>query len=959
MLNPRHLVFLVAAALLPVVLFTALVVAHYSGVERTLIDERLRATAATAAATVDRQLAREIAAVQTLATSESLQSGDIAAFDRAARRALGASGYWLSVILTDDTRQLVNTRLPFGAPLPVPALSEDLRVVLNSGRTIVSGLLRLPERIAEPVISIRAPVSVAGQVRHTLVVTLPAWTFHTVLGEHPTMPGGRLLLLDRDNRVIARTLSRDQYDPAVGSHPTPSQFAGVSQGPSGSFEADALDGTPVFGVYATAPLSGWKVLVGTPRSAIQEILRQAQWALYGGGALALALAVVLAQAMIRSFTRRQLAERRLADLQAEKATERRLGDIAANFPGVIFRRVLRPDGTVAYPYLSDAAERALGLEPGTVRSGLVDTDAVLARMTPETAERWTEAMARTARTLEPMRLEGELHDADGALRRLRTHATTTRLPDGTVVWDGVVLDVTDLHEAERAKREHAERLDFALDCANAGLWDWDVTTGRITWSNSEWRLFGYPAPEGEPTREHLERRLHPEDRERFWTETKASVAAVVPFASEFRVVDPNGQVRWLAAIGRTFADSSGRTVRMTGLNLDVTDRHAIEDALRDAKDEAERANVSKSKFLAAASHDLRQPVQSLLFFVHVLGERLAGHEAQPLVGTMHQALDALKGLLDGILDLSKLDAGVIAPRAAPFAVGPLLERLEAEYAPRFAAKRLDLTVVPCALSVDSDATLLGRILGNLLENALKYTERGGVLVGARRRGGVLRVEVWDTGIGIPPERLDDIFDEFVQVDNPARDRMQGLGLGLAIVRRLARLLGHRLEVRSRPGHGSVFAVEVPLSATVPRAVPPPPPSAETASGALAVIIDDDAIVLQGLRAMLETWDCAVIDAPDADTALRRAEAYGRRPDVVIADFRLREGHTGVEAIAALRRVFGAELPAILLTGDTAPALRAEATGRGLVTLHKPVPPAELHRLLCDLLRTPPVPAGRA
>ncbi|HYH38583.1 MAG TPA: ATP-binding protein [Azospirillum sp.] len=954
MLNPRHLVFLVAAALLPVVLFTALVVAHYSGVERTLIEERLRATAATAAATVDRQLAREVAAVETLATAESLQSGDFAAFDRAARRALGASGYWLSVILTDDTRQLVNTRLPFGAPLPPPAFPERMQEVMRTGRTAVSGLVRVQDRVAEPVIVIRAPIAVEGRVRYTLVVALPAWTFHTVLGEHPVMPGGRLLLLDRDNRVIARTLSRDQYDPAIGSHPTPSQLAGIAQGSSGSLEAQALDGTPVFGVYATAPLSGWKVLVGTPSAAIHEILRQARWALYGGGALALALAVILAQAMIRSFTRRQMVERQLADLQAEKATERRLGDIAANFPGVIFRRVLRPDGTVAYPYLSEASERALGLEPGTARRGPVNTDAVIARMTPETAARWAAAIADTARTLEPMRLEGELRTADGLLRRLRTHATTTRLPDGTVVWDGVVLDVTDLHEAERARREQAERLAFALDCANAGLWDWDLASGRVTWSDSQWRLFGYPGPEREPLREHLEQRLHPDDRERFWAEVTASVDTVAPFVSEFRVVDPNGQVRWLAAIGRTFADASGRTVRMTGLNLDVTDRHAIEDALRDAKDEAERANVSKSKFLAAASHDLRQPVQSLLFFIHVLGERLAGHDAQPLVGTMHQALDALKGLLDGILDLSKLDAGVIAPQVSPFALGPLLERLEAEYAPRFAAKRLDLTVVPSALCVDSDPTLLGRILGNLIENALKYTERGGVLVGGRRRGGVLRVEVWDTGIGIPPERLEDIFDEFVQVDNPARDRAQGLGLGLAIVKRLARLLGHRLDVRSRPGRGSVFAVEVPLSAAAVRTADAPalPPSAASASGVLAVVIDDETIVLQGLRAMLETWGCAVIDAPDAASALRRAEAYGRAPDVVIADFRLREGHTGVEAIAALRRVYGAELPGILLTGDTAPALLAEATGRGLVTLHKPVPPAELRRLLGDLVGTP-------
>ena len=957
MLKPRQLVFLVAAALLPVILFTALVVAHFSGVERVLIEERLRGTAAAAAATVDRQLAREIAAVETLATSETLLQGDLAGFDRAARRALGASAYWLSVILTDETRQLVNTRLPYGAPLPPVHFRQQLEEVFRTGRHAVSGVHRVEERLAEPVVAIRVPVIVGGRVRYTLVVALPAWTFHPVLGEHRIMPGDRLLLLDRDGQVVARTLSQDQYDPFIGGPPTPPQQAGIAGGPSGSFEATALDGTPVFGVYATAPLSGWKVLVGTPSTVVDASLRQARWALFGGGALALGLAGILAFALIRLMTRRQLAERRLADLQAEKAAERRLGDIAANFPGVIFRRVLHPDGSVAYPYVSDAAEAALGLPPQEVLGKEFRTQDIERRMTPDTARRWNEAVTRTARTLEPLRLEGELSmPGGGGVRRLRTHATTHRRADGAVVWDGVVLDVTDLHEAERARRAHAERLAFALDCANAGLWDWEVPSGRATWSDSQWRLFGYAAPEGEPTVEHIERRLHPDDRERLWAEVYASADAASPFVSEFRVVDPDGRVRWLASIGRTFADETGKTVRMTGLTLDVTERRAIETALRAAKEEAERANVAKSRFLAAASHDLRQPVQSLLFFIHVLGERLAGHEARPLVGTMHQALDALKGLLDGILDLTKLDAGVISPQVRAFPLGPVLERLEAEYAPRFAAKRLDLRVVLTGLSIESDATLLGRILGNLIENALKYTEHGGVLVGCRRRGGMLRIEVWDTGIGVPPDRMEDIFDEFVQVGNPARDRTQGLGLGLAIVKRLARLLGHRLEVRSRPGNGSVFSIEVPAGAAAPCASAPPPlpAPAEVAAGILAVIIDDDVIVLHGLRAMLETWGYAVVDAEAADTAVARVEALGRAPDVVIADFRLRDGRTGVEAIAALRGAFGAALPGILLTGDTGPGLLAEAAELGLVTLHKPVPPAELRRLMQDLVE--PLPA---
>ncbi|HYG87355.1 MAG TPA: PAS domain-containing protein [Azospirillum sp.] len=952
MLNPRQLVFLVAAALLPVVLFMAAVVAHYSDGERRLIEERLRSTAVTAAATVDRQLAREIAAAQMLATSEALQHGDFATFDQTARRVLGTSGYWLSVVLTDETRQLVNTRSPYGQPLFPPYFREQIEEVFRTGRHVVSGVVRAEERITEPVVIIRVPVFVGGQVTYTLVVTLPAWTFNAVLGEHPTMPGGRLLLLDREDRVVARTLSPTPYDPAIAGLPTPSQRAGMEGRPTGTFEATTLDGTPAFAAFTTAPLSGWKVIVSVPSAVVQASLRQEQWALFGGGGLVLALAGFLAFTLIRSLTRRQRAERRLAALQAEKATERRLGDIATNFPGVIFRRVRHPDGTISYPYVSESVETMLGVPAREILRRTFRVENFGRQVPRETEERWVAEIERTARTLEPMRLEGELRMPDGATRRMRTHATTHRQPDGSVVWDGVMLDVTDLREAELAQREQTERLAFALDSANAGLWDWDIQGGRVTWSESLWRLLGYDGPQGEPTMDHLDRCLHPQDRDAFRAELRKAVESGSPLYLEFRVVAPDGTVRWLASIGRTLVDETGKAVRMTGLDLDVTERKRIEAELREAKEEAERANVTKSKFLAAASHDLRQPVQSLLFFIHVLGERLAGHPAQPLVGTMEQALDALKGLLDGILDLSKLDAGVIVPRIEPIPLAALLERLEAGYAPRFAAKQLDLTVVPCSLTVESDVTLLGRILGNLIENALKYTEQGGVLVGCRRRGRTLRIEVWDTGVGIPASRQEEIFDEFVQIGNPARDRAQGLGLGLAIVRRLAWLLGHRLDLRSRPGHGSVFTLEVPVcTAEQQPTVAAPLPSGRAGIGALVVIVDDEAFILEGMRAMLETWGYDVIDAQDAATALARVQAAGRTPAAVIADFRLRDGLTGVGAIATLRAAFGQALPGVLLTGDTGPALSAEAAALDLVIMHKPTPPGDLRRLMQELVKT--------
>ncbi|MBX9635665.1 MAG: HAMP domain-containing histidine kinase, partial [Magnetospirillum sp.] len=239
----------------------------------------------------------------------------------------------------------------------------------------------------------------------------------------------------------------------------------------------------------------------------------------------------------------------------------------------------------------------------------------------------------------------------------------------------------------------------------------------------------------------------------------------------------------------------------------------------EAKAEAERASLSRSKFLAAASHDLRQPVQSLLLLIEVMKIRLAGTPMEKVTGLMESALDALRLLLDSLLDISKLDAGVIAPSTEEVDLGALLDRLSEEYRVRAQDKGLDLRVVRTTLTLKTDATLLERLLRNLLENALRYTPQGRILLGCRRGAASARLEVVDTGIGIAREHHDAVFEEFHQVGNAARDRSQGLGLGLAIVRRLAGLLGGSVRVRSELNKGARFIVELP--GPVCRQVPPP------------------------------------------------------------------------------------------------------------------------------------------
>ncbi|HYH20660.1 MAG TPA: MHYT domain-containing protein [Azospirillum sp.] len=395
----------------------------------------------------------------------------------------------------------------------------------------------------------------------------------------------------------------------------------------------------------------------------------------------------------------------------------------------------------------------------------------------------------------------------------------------------------------------------------------------------------------------------------------------------------------------------------TGIMRDVTRRKAAEDALRTAKEEAElareealrakdraeRADHAKTKFLAAASHDLRQPLQSLFFFAHALSDKLQGHPTADLLASMTESLDGLKALLDSLLDVSKLDAGVVRPSITEFALSPLLDRLANEYAPRAADAGLRLRFVPTRAWTRSDPALLERIIRNLIENAIRYTKRGSILLGCRRAGGTLRVEVVDTGVGIPDAKHDEVFQEFTQLANPERDRRKGLGL--AIVKRLAALLGHAITLRSRPGVGSAFALTIP--AVHPRAMPRPArvaPSRAAGKG-LVVVVDDDAIILLSMRAMLEEWGYDVVAAMSADEAVDSLLSLGQQPNLIVADYRLREGRTGLQAIRDIYGVCGVRVPAVVLTGDTDPDRIAEVQQSGHTLVHKPISPTMLRDII--------------
>jgi signal transduction histidine kinase/CheY-like chemotaxis protein len=373
------------------------------------------------------------------------------------------------------------------------------------------------------------------------------------------------------------------------------------------------------------------------------------------------------------------------------------------------------------------------------------------------------------------------------------------------------------------------------------------------------------------------------------------------------------------------------------------------DELQEKSRQLEIANVAKSRFLAAVSHDLRQPLHALNLFVAQLRNEADPGERARLIARTETAVRAMNELFDALLDMSRLKSGVLESQLTEFPIERLLERIEATFSEVAEQKGLRLAVVSSSAWVRSDFVLLERIVLNLVSNAVRYTSRGGVVVGCRRRGDRLRVEVWDSGPGIPPDQQRDIFGEFYQIGGEGQ--RTGLGLGLSIVDRLGQLLGHPVELVSRLGAGSRFSVSVPLiEAPMTGEALDPAASIDPLTGKLIVVIDDDALTLDSMRGLLQSWGGHVV-AGGSDTAvLTQLVQQGARPDLIISDYRLAGGHTGIQAIDRLRAELKAETPALLISGDVGPEPLREASAGGHPLVRKPVPPMTLRTTLNRLLR---------
>ncbi|QDG55772.1 hybrid sensor histidine kinase/response regulator [Pseudomonas sp. NIBRBAC000502773] len=386
------------------------------------------------------------------------------------------------------------------------------------------------------------------------------------------------------------------------------------------------------------------------------------------------------------------------------------------------------------------------------------------------------------------------------------------------------------------------------------------------------------------------------------------------------------------------------------LQQQIAQREQVEQELRDARDAAEAANRSKDKYLAAASHDLLQPLNAARLLVSTLRERNLPSVEQVLVERTHQALEGAEDLLTDLLDISRLDQAAVKPDVALYRLDELFAPLVSEFQSVALAAGLNLRARTGHYAIRTDLRLVTRILRNFLSNACRYTDEGCILLGARRRGDRLRLEVWDTGRGIAADRLDAIFLEFNQLDVGRASDRKGVGLGLAIVERIAEILGYPVAVRSWPGRGSMFSIEVPISEEMPLAIsqlPAQPSTGNPLPGRRLLVIDNEVSILDSMRALLAQWGCEVITATDQAGALLALQ--GRAPELILADYHLDHGVVGCAVVKHLREHFAQNIPAVIITADRTDQCRRALRRLDAPLLNKPLKPGKLRAVLSQLL----------
>jgi PAS domain S-box-containing protein len=530
-------------------------------------------------------------------------------------------------------------------------------------------------------------------------------------------------------------------------------------------------------------------------------------------------------------------------------------------------------------------------------------------------------------------------------RVLSAQATIMAISFGALVL-AALFSERRLHELAILERER--RLEEALRAGGVITFDWNLQTDLIGLSTNSAEILGLDPRQLLSGPEWM-RHIHPDDR-RSVTAHVSTIRRDDPTHSMiFRFLRPDGRGEvWLQQVAITHFNSGGKPTRINGLTTDITERRRFEAEISRAWKSASLADQAKSSFLSAASHELRQPLQTLRFLQSALEPHLPHEEGRNLVSGIARSLDTISSMLSSLLDVNRLEAGDLCPSKSDFAINEIFDSLTADFSDSVADKRLRLRVVRSTLMVRSDKRMLEAMVRNLLSNALRYTDRGRILLGCRRAGDKIRIEVWDSGIGITQDQLPHIFEEYYQ-GVPETER-GGFGLGLAIVKRLGKMLDHSIDVRSTFGKGTVFSIDVPRGNANGNA----PEQAQTwryersdLPGRI-LVVEDETSVRSSLSRLLTAKGIEAIIVATANDALALVSQKEIRPDLLICDYNLRGSTNGVDTIKALRAALAWNIPAIVMTGDIRAKIVDPIAAHGISVLIKPFLADELLKKITEL-----------
>jgi PAS domain S-box-containing protein len=499
-----------------------------------------------------------------------------------------------------------------------------------------------------------------------------------------------------------------------------------------------------------------------------------------------------------------------------------------------------------------------------------------------------------------------------------------------------------------AERRESERLlQGALKAGRVVAFDWDARSDLSQHSENAEQLLGLNLRG--PAASFLER-VHTDDRLRI----NACVRDLSPdnpsYAISYRYLRPDGQRAWFESNGTAEFDEAGQIVRIRGLRVDITERKRFEEELVEARKAAEQANRTKSAFLAAASHDLRQPLQAMRILQGTLAQQIHDSAARQSIVSIDRSLETMTDMLTSLLDINQLEAGNLRPSTTDFSVNDILDDLAADFCEPAAEKGLRWRLVRSRIAVHSDRRILREMIRNLLSNAIRYTDHGSVLVGCRRAGDKVRIEIWDSGVGIMGEQMPHIFEEHYQT--PQHAQLGGFGLGLAIVQRLGKILGHQIAARSTPGKGSVFSIEVPLAgerATAAVQTELPLDRLNALVSGTILLIEDEGSVRNALELWLRSEGLGAVSVANGNEALALIAEKGMRPDLILSDYNIPGPLNGIESVHALREALAWKIPAIILTGDTRSQVVDAIAKHDVAVAIKPMKADQLKELVVTLL----------